>query len=167
MAHYRRKTAGVIAGAVLTALASGQGRAQTPQTRTPSAPSTPVLTSPYDVSTCLCLERDVASRLQEMSGRRTAYEALTSQITELQADLDRRRKAINVNDPGQVDDFRRRLDQVDALQAELTGTTLPAYQAAVAAYNQRVAQYTDRCAGRALDQNVVNQLRANLVCQLN
>jgi hypothetical protein len=161
MAHYPRKAAGAIAGAVLAALAAGQGRAQTPETRSP------VLTSPYEVSACLCLERDIAARLQDMSARRAAYEALTSRMNDLQADLDRRRKVINVNDPAQVDDFRRRLDELDALQAEQTGSTLPAYQAAVAAYNQRVAQFTERCAGRALDQNVVNQLRANLVCQLN
>jgi hypothetical protein len=125
-----------------------------------------MLSSPVDISFCLCLQRDIATRQGEMAIRRNAYERSALDIQDGEAALERDRPRVNVDDPSQVDGFRRRLDALDVLKTRLADVTLPDYQAAVTGYNERVAQYTGRCSG-ALDPNVVEQVRPNLICRMD
>ncbi len=125
-----------------------------------------LLSSPIDISFCLCLQRDIETRQGEMAIRRNAYETSVKDIQDAEAGLDRDRPRVNVDDQSQVDDFRRRLDALDALKARLAQVTLPDYQAAVTGYNERVGQYTGRCSG-ALDPNVVERVRPNLICRMD
>jgi hypothetical protein len=125
-----------------------------------------LLSSPIDISFCLCLQRDIETRQGEMAIRRNAYESSVKDIQDTEAGLDRDRPRVNVDDPAQVDDFRRRVDALEALKTRLAEVTLPDYQAAVTGYNERVAQYTGRCSG-ALDPNVVARVRPNLICRMD
>ena len=161
MAQFRRMAR---RGALTLAatLFAGTVQAQTP-------PSTPgaVLSSPFDVSACLCLEREIATRQSEMTVRRNAYEALAREITEHEAAISRDRSKVDVDDPAQIEAFKRRLEALDAMKARQDQITFPDYQQAVASYNARVAQYTQRCAGHTLDPLVVESVRGNLVCKLD
>jgi hypothetical protein len=169
-----------LAVALMAAAASGD--AQTPQTTaplppipppatTPVAPPVPppgaILSSPIDVSSCLCLERDIATRQGELTVRRNAYETLARQISDAEAAIARDRPQVDVNSQASVDAFKRRLDELDAMKTRQDQGALPDYQAAVAGYNQRVAQYTQRCSGRPLDAGVAEQVRTNLVCRMD
>lgn len=126
-----------------------------------------MLRSPIDISACLCLERDLATRQAEMTVRRNAYEALARDIQDGEATLERERARVDVNDPASVDGFRRRLDALDDLKTRQSTVALPDYQVAVTGYNERVAQYTQRCSGRPIDQATVEQVRPNLVCRMD
>jgi len=160
MAQFRRMAwSGALV--LMASLLAATGQAQTQPAGTPP----PVLSSPFDVSTCLCLERAIATRAAELTVRRNAYEALAREIHETEAAIDRQRPLVDVNDQAAIDDFKRRLEQLDAMKARQDQVTLPDYQAAVASYNDRVAQYTQRCSGSALDPGVSEQMRATLVCQ--
>ncbi len=138
-------------------------RAQTPASPPPSGAR---VTSPYEISSCLCLEREMATRQSEMTVRRNAYETLAHQIADTQTAIDRDRPRVDVNDPVAVEAFKRRLDELDVLKTRQDQVTLPDYQAAVGTYNERVAQYTNLCSGRILDPAVTEQVRGNLVCRM-
>jgi hypothetical protein len=144
-------------GAVAAALvAAGGARAQTAPGPTPAETET---------STCLCLEGELATRQAELTVRRHAYEGLATTIHDAEGALARDRSAVDVSDPVAVDRFRRRLDALDAMKARQDQVTFPDYQAAVASYNERVAQYARAC-GHALDPAVVAQVRPNLICRM-
>ena len=160
MAHPRRGQRngagqGLLVGLLLAM--AGPGGAASAQT---------MLSAPSDVAFCLCLQRDIATRQDEMAIRRNAYESSVREIQDAEAALARDRPRVNVDDQSQVDGFRRRLDALDAQKARLAEVTLPDYQAAITGYNERVAQYTGRCSG-ALDPNVVERVRPNLICRMN
>jgi hypothetical protein len=148
-------------GALAAALATGAAHAQALQTR-----ASGLTLAETEISTCLCLEREVATRQSELTVRRHAYEGLGSTILDAEAAIDRDRPAVDVNDPAAIARFRRRVDELDALKARQDQVTLPDYQAAVASYNERVAQYTQGCSGRTFDQAVIDQVRPNLICRM-
>lgn len=159
MAHPRRgqrKGAGKSLLAGLLLATAGPVAAASAQT---------MLSAPSDIAFCLCLQRDIATRQDEMAIRRNAYEGSVREIQDAEAGLERDRPRVNVDDQSQVDGFRRRLDALDARKARLAEVTLPDYQAAITGYNERVAQYTGRCSG-ALDPYVVEQVRPNLICRM-
>jgi hypothetical protein len=164
MAQFRRTAWG---GALVlaTTLLAGAGWAQTVPAEPPPPSLGPTLSSPFDVSTCLCLERSIETRSAELTVRRNAYEELAREIQDAEAAIDRQRPLVDVNNSAAIDDFKRRLDQLDVMKTRQEQVTLPDYQAAVASYNDRVAQYTQRCSGHELDPAVSEQMRATLVCQ--
>jgi hypothetical protein len=125
------------------------------------------LSSPAEISVCLCLERDLGTRQAEMAVRRNAYEGLARDIQEAEAVLERERARVDVNNPASVDGFKQRLDVLDAMKARQANVALPDYQGAVAGYNERVAQYTQRCSGRPVDQYVAERVRPNLICRMD
>lgn len=133
---------------------------------TAAAAQAPVLTSREDVAVCLCLGQAVASRQTAMIARRGEYEAAQREVARLQADADAARPAVDVNNQAAVDAFRERVLKLDQTRVRMQDEALPAYQAAVTGYNQRVGEFSQRCAGRAMDPAVQAQVRQTLVCQL-
>lgn len=152
-----------LAGALLTGAAVAQ---TAPQTPAPAETQGAVLTSPYDISACLCLQQELTARESELTSRRAAHEALARQIHDGQVALDDQRPLVDVNNQLAVDEFKQQLDQLDALKTRQYQETLPEYQAAIARYNDTVARYTQRCAGHPLDPDATQQVRAGLVCRL-
>jgi hypothetical protein len=148
--------------ALAAALLAGAGSAQPqPETTTPGT----VLSAPYDIAQCLCLERELAPREADLTARRQAYEALARQIADGQAAIDRQRPQVDVDSQYSVDSFKQLLDQLDALKERQAQVTLPDYQAAVTGYNGWVARYTQRCSGHPLDPAAAEKMRATLVCK--
>ena len=186
MARWRRwgRGGGVIAAIVVAAGTAGAqapapveeaplgagmppAAATPPAAETPAQPLGPTLTSPYDISLCLCLQRDIAKRQATLNERRGAYDQLAGEIRDAQTAVARDRPRVDVNDPAAVARFKMRLDELDAMSARQAQVVLPAYQAAVGTYNQRVAQFTERCSGRVYDPGVTAQVRNNLICRLD
>jgi hypothetical protein len=163
MARFRRIAwSGVVA---LAAALAGAGHAQTPPDEPPAPSLGTAGASPFEVSMCLCLERAIATREAELTVRRNTYEALAREIADKAAAIDRQRPLVDVNSQAAIDDFKRQLDALDALKARQDEVTLPDYQAAVTSYNDRVAQYTQRCSGLTIDSDVTEQVRATLICK--
>jgi hypothetical protein len=163
MGKFRRMAwSGIVA---LAATLAGAGQAQTPLDEPPTPSLGTAGASPFEVSMCLCLQRAIATREAELTVRRNTYEALAREIAARASATDRQRPLVDVNSQAAIDDFKRQLDALDALKARQAEVTLPDYQAAVASYNDRVAQYTQRCSGQMLDDTVVEQVRATLICK--
>jgi hypothetical protein len=165
----RRPREGMRGGGLVGAflLAAGSAAAQSPPAAPPLQTLGPALTSPYDISLCLCLQRDIASRQTALTERRNTYDHLAGEIHDARVAIARDRPHVDVNDADAIARFKQRLDELDAMTAEQDSVMLPAYQAAVTTYNQRVAQYTERCSGRALEAGPTAEVQSNLVCRLD
>jgi len=164
--------------AIVAAMLAGAAAAQTPPSDTSAgvgagagtgagtrteAPGG-VLSSPYEISQCLCLQRELATRETTLNARRDAYEALAREIHGAEVAVSDERPLVDVTNQLAVDEFKQQLDQLDALKTRQARVTLPEYQAAVTRYNDTVARYTQRCSGHTLDPEASAQLRANLIC---
>lgn len=125
------------------------------------------LGNPSEIAVCLCLERSITQRATEMNARRAAYDRMQQQIAALGSDVERSRSTVDTNNDDAVAAYRAKVEQLDALNADADRTVLPGYQSAVAAYNERVNQFTQRCAGRGIDQAVTAEVRRDLVCRID
>ena len=100
--------------------------------------------------TCLCLKQAVDATGADMTAKNGELNAAQSQLSQIDAQLATMRSQTNVNDPQSVAQFRQLLAQRDAAFKQSNGDLIGASQAATARYNQAVADYNARCAGRPL-----------------
>ena len=100
--------------------------------------------------TCLCLKQSLDDLNTDMAAKQGELSAAQAQLSQLDQQLAQARAQINVNDPQSVAQFRQLLAQRDAAFRTTHGDLITAAQAAVARYNQAVADYNAQCAGRPL-----------------
>ena len=86
----------------------------------------------------------------EMTDKRNGLDRINAELKQADADLERQRAALNVNDPQSVAQFRQRLEQRDALFKRSTGPVVGDASAAVQRYNDRVGADNQQCANRPL-----------------
>lgn len=123
-----------------------------------------VLTDPKDIAACLCLEQSIATRAAEMRSLGAIYNDETRQLADMNADIDRKRPLVNVQDQAQIDAFKVILEQRDQALDKYQWSTLPKYQASVARYNEKVDVMVKTCSGHPLDQIALDQVKQKLVC---
>lgn len=99
---------------------------------------------------CLCLKQSVDASGADMNARQSELSAAQSQLGRLDSQLAAARARADVNNPQAVAEFRQLLAQRDAAFRQSNGDTIAASQAATGRYNQAVADYNNRCAGRPL-----------------
>jgi hypothetical protein len=130
----------------------------------PHARAQTVLTSPQEVTSCLCMEFSVNTMANDVAARQRMYADAKRSYDALDAEVTQQRQTMNPNDAAQVDAFRKLLDQRDAARARFAGEATPEYSAQVAEYNHRVANFNQQCGGKSYDGNVLAQVRQSLVC---
>jgi hypothetical protein len=123
-----------------------------------------VLTDPKDIAACLCLEQSISARAAEMRSLGAVYNEETRQLADMNADIDRRRPLVNVQDQAQIDAFKVILEQRDQALDKYQWSTLPKYQASVARYNEKVDVMVKMCSGHPLDQVALDQVKQKLTC---
>jgi hypothetical protein len=111
-----------------------------------------VLTDPKAIAFCLCLEQSVAAKAADMRSLGAVYSDETRQLAAMNAELDRKRPLVDVQNQAQIDAFKVLLEQRDAALDKYQWSTLPKYQASVARYNEKVDLVLKRCSGHPLDQ---------------
>jgi hypothetical protein len=100
--------------------------------------------------TCLCLKQSVDDLGTDMTAKQGELNAAQSQLNQVDAQLAAARAKVDVNDSQSVAQFRQLLAQRDAAFKQSNGEMIAAAQGATAHYNQAVADYNNRCAGRPL-----------------
>ena len=100
--------------------------------------------------TCLCLKQSVDDLYTDMTAKQGELNAAQSQLGQLDNQLAAARAREDVTNPQSVAEFRQLLAQRDAAFKQSNGDLIGASQAATARYNQAVADYNARCAGRPL-----------------
>jgi hypothetical protein len=99
---------------------------------------------------CLCLKQSVDDTHTDMQAKQGELGAAQSQLGQLDAQLAVARAKEDVTSPQSVAEFRQLLARRDAAFKQSNGELVAAAQAATATYNQAVADYNNRCAGRPL-----------------
>jgi hypothetical protein len=123
-----------------------------------------VLTAPQEVARCICADRAVKMLGEEVAARNRIYEDLRQQLASADAELDRLRQTMNVNDPAQVDAFRAKFDQRNQLFGRSSGEAAGDYRTTVERYNRAVAEFNNNCSGRILDSGVIASVTPTLAC---
>ena len=131
------------------------------------SPAGTLMTDPREIATCLCLNQSVLKREGELGAVRATYEALRKSIADQTAALNTKRPTVNVNDPTAVDAFRAQMEKRDDDEARLEQDVYPGLQTQTAAYNARVADYSQRCGGRYMDEPVLKAVQKTLVCTID
>lgn len=120
--------------------------------------------SPAEIQGCLCQEQSVAALNGEMQRESRAYEDKRQSFQALDDQVRTSRSQVNVNNPGDVEAFKRLLDRRDQAADELAGNANRSYSAAVARYNQAVSGYNTSCAGKAFDADQMAEVKRSLSC---
>ena len=124
-------------------------------------PPVPLPPEPAEITACLCLQQAVAALSAEMNQRTQALDAVSRQLSDLDAQLAQARANLNVNDPNAVARYKAVLEQRDAAYRQSIG---PAHADATARYNERVNEYNARCANRPFNSALVADIQAHLSC---
>ena len=117
-----------------------------------------------EISACLCLQRTLGAQSAEMAAKHQAYDQTQSELTALDAQLDRERGGMDVNNPEAVARFRQELARRDALFRRSTGPLAADLSAATGRYNASVSEYNARCANRPRDPDLLARVQATLSC---
>jgi hypothetical protein len=159
---------------VAVAMVSAASLAQTPLPPPPPPPGmTPMPMPPPPPSPeadairqCLCLQRSMEHALTLMTEKRNSLDQINAELRQADADLDRQRAALNVNDPQAVAQFRQALERRDALFKRSTGPIVNDVTASVQRYNERVHAYNEQCANRPFNSVLQAQVQATLSCPM-
>lgn len=123
-----------------------------------------IVRSPEEIRTCLCKEQSVATLNQNVQTEARAYEEKRRAFETLDKQVQSSRAQVNVNNPADVDAFKRLLDQRDAAADNLAGSATKTYADAVQRYNQAVADYNASCAGKSFDADAMAEQKRTLSC---
>jgi len=127
-------------------------------------PPVPLPPEPAEIAACLCLQQAVATLSAEMNQKTQALDAVSRQLSDLDAQLAQARANLNVNDPNAVARYKGVLEQRDAAYRQSIGHVHADATQATARYNERVNEYNARCANRPFNSALVADIRAHLSC---
>lgn len=157
--------AAALAFTVPAGVAMAQGQAPS---ATPAPPATPapmeVVRAPEEVRACLCKEQAVGTLDAEVQAQKRAYDEKRQTFEALDKQVQTSRPQVNVNNPSDVDAFKRLLAQRDAAADTLDGPATASYATAVKNYNAAVSDYNTSCSGKAFDQDVMARVKQSLSC---
>jgi hypothetical protein len=130
----------------------------------PAAPASPEAPEAAEIAHCLCLRQAVDALGAQMSGGRQSYDQSLAELSRLDAQLERERASIDVNNPASIAHFRQLLQERDALYRRSSGPMVTDLSSVVARYNTRVNEYNARCADKPRNSVLVGSVQATLTC---
>ena len=113
---------------------------------------------------CLCERQQIAVLGGEMDEKKRSLEQIRHELADLDAQLERARPTVDVNNPESVERYKALLARHDAAYQRSVGPVVGETVAAVNRYNDRVNAYNQGCAHRLFDARVMAQVRATLSC---
>jgi len=120
--------------------------------------------APEQIRSCLCQERSVGALNSEVQAQSRAYEDKRQAFQALDKQVQTTRPTVNVAKQGDVDAFKRLLEQRDRAADDLASNATKTYSDAVSRYNQAVASYNGACAGKSYDPDQLAEMRRTLSC---
>ena len=122
------------------------------------------LTVPAEIRYCLCaqaavetLDARVAAATKNNQEAQDRLAALDKQLAESKANVD-------VNQPEQVDAYRRLVETRERAAAEFNNDLQPHLQQLVTRYNAQTERYNASCTSRGMDQATLETVKADLSC---
>ena len=113
---------------------------------------------------CVCLHRALDALTADMNAKIQQLEQRRAEFARLNAELDRARAQVDVNDPAAVGRLKQLLERRDEAFKRANGPLVTEVRAAIDRNSAVVVDYNSRCANRAFDSELSRQVLANLVC---
>jgi len=131
-----------------------------------AAPATAqeVVTDPEYITQCQCGQQRVDQVYAEMMAEKARFDDSKARVTALDAEIAETKPTVNVDDPEQVDAFRRLIATRERAYGETYTIEASRMAELVDRYNHAVGRYSGLCGGQRFDADVEAQVRARLVC---
>ena len=117
-----------------------------------------------EINACFCLQQALPTLSAEMNAKKQALDALDRQLADLNAQLERERATINVDNPDAVARYKALLERRDAAYRQSAGPVHADATRATARYNSRVNEYNARCLNRPFSPVLSTVMPPNLMC---
>jgi hypothetical protein len=140
------------------ALAQSSAPLQTP------VPGTGPVTDPAEIRYCLCAHQNVMALSAQVDAETRHHREVQDRIAALDRQLTESRANVDVNQPDQVDAYRRLVEAREKTMAEFTYDLTPRLQQLVARYNTQTESYNATCTTRSLDATTLDAVKQNLSC---
>ncbi|HLZ65691.1 MAG TPA: hypothetical protein VKQ29_05635 [Aliidongia sp.] len=150
--------------AALSALAAGPAIAQSAGALQTPLPGTGPVTDPNEIRYCLCAHESVTTLGAQVDAETKQHQETQDQIAALDKQLAESRTNVDVNQPDQVEAYRRLVETREKTMAAFTYDLTPRLQQLVARYNAQTESYNASCTTRSLDASTLEAVKANLVC---
>jgi hypothetical protein len=155
-----RYPAAALGVGMLALLAAPAGAQAPPYPPPPPGPAAEA----SQVAACLCERQQIAALGATMDEKKRALEQIRQQLADLDAQLERARPTVDVNNPASVESYKALLERHDRAYQRSVGPIVADTVAAVNRYNERVNTYNQGCAHQLFDAAIMAQVRATLVC---
>ena len=119
---------------------------------------------PAQIAGCLCERQRIAALATDVEAKKHSLEEIRQQLADLDAQLERARPTVDVNNPESVQRYKALLERHDQAYQRSIGPIVADTTAAVSAYNERVSAYNQNCGRQLFDARLMAQIRATLVC---
>ncbi len=142
----------------LPALAQSGAPLQTP------VPGTGPVTAPDEIRYCLCAHQSVETLGALVAAETAHHQELQDRLAALDKQLADSKATVDVNQPDQVDAYRRLVEAREKTMAEFYYEVTPRLQKLVAQYNAHTESYNAFCTTRSMDQAALDAVKASLSC---
>jgi hypothetical protein len=129
-----------------------------------AAPALPASSEAAEIASCLCQQLALDRLNADMTAQRQTLAQLRSELDRIDADLQRERATVDIDNPQAVAQFSEKLAARDALFRRSTGPAANNLGAATARYNAAVGRYNSECANRPRDPALLAQVQQTLSC---
>jgi hypothetical protein len=140
------------------ALAQSGAPLQTP------IPGSGPLSSPDEIRYCLCAHQSVDTLGARVAAATQHNQELQDRLAALDKQLADSKAGVDVNQPDQVDAYRRLVEAREQTMAEFYNNATPRLQQLVADYNAHTQSYNAFCTTRSIDQAALDAAKAGLSC---
>ena len=145
-------------------LAAGSAFAQSGAPMQTPLPGTGTVTDPAEIRYCLCAHQSVMTLGAQVDAETKHHQAVQDRLAALDQQLTQSRGNVDVNQNGQVDAYRRLVEEREKTMAEFTYDLTPRLQKLVASYNAQSQAYNASCTTRSLDATTLEMVKADLAC---
>ena len=123
-----------------------------------------VVTDPEYITQCQCGKQQIDLVYSEVTEEKARFEESKARVASLDAKIAESKPTVNVEDPEQVDAFRRLVETRERAYDEAYNVAASRLAETVDRYDRLVGRYSGYCGGQRFDADAEAQVRAHLVC---
>ncbi|HEV2677226.1 MAG TPA: hypothetical protein VGV37_22050 [Aliidongia sp.] len=154
----------ILFAAALSALAAGPALAQVGAPLQTPMPGAGTITAPDEIRYCLCAHQSVDILGARVAAETARHQEVQDRLAALDKQMADSKANVDVNQPDQVEAYRRLVEAREKTMAEFYYELTPRLQQLVARYNASTAAYNASCTTRSLDALMLENVKATLSC---
>ena len=124
------------------------------------------ITAPDEIRYCLCAHQSVDALGPQVAAETAHHQEVQDRLAALDKQLADSKATVDVNQPDQVDAYRRLVEAREKTMAEFYYELTPRLQQLVARYNAHTESYNAACTTRSFDATALEAAKAGLSCPI-